>query len=69
MSFICAVTKKPSLKGEKPTRLVVETRPKVYKNIVDDEVITSYGEEIVREVNVSAEGMQVLAEIKLGADS
>lgn len=60
MSFICAVTRKPSAKGEKPTKLVVETRPKVYQH----DNGTSFGNEIVKEINVSAEGMDQLARIR-----
>ena len=60
MSFICAVTRKPSAKGEKPTKLVVETRPKVYQH----DNGTSFGNEIVKEINVSAEGLVQLARIR-----
>lgn len=60
MSFICAVTRKASTKGEKPTRLIVETRPKVYHH----DSGTSYGTEIVKEINVSAEGLKQLERIR-----
>ncbi len=57
--FICAVTRKPSKPGEKPTRLVLETRPKVYRD--KDGNVLGRGTEIVEEVNVSPEGMRLLA--------
>ena len=64
MSFICAVTSLPSKSGEKPTRLVVETRPRQYTNFDFDEVpFTTNGVEIVREINVSKEGLKQLERI------
>lgn len=77
--FICAVTKKSSLAGEKPTKLIVETRPRIYEFHEDGpckdsthrccafaEVIRSTrGSEIVKEIMVSAAGMELLEKIAL----
>ena len=62
--FICAVTKRPSKPREKLTRLPVEFRTKRYVNIVDGEEIISYGQEIVKEINVSTEGLEQLKLLK-----
>lgn len=63
--FICDVTKKPAKSGEKPTRIVVETRPRTYDLGFDEDGIPheSYGHEIVREIQVSKEGMRILNQI------
>ena len=64
MSFICAVTKKASEQGEKPTILVVESRSQTYKNLFDGDVIVSQGTEIVKEIKVSKEGLKQLEAIR-----
>ena len=41
-----------SLPREKPIRVVLGTRPMTYVNWVEDEAVTTYGQEIAREVNM-----------------
>ncbi len=53
--FICAITGKSSKSGEGCHKLVVETRQVTYPN-------GSRGTEIVKEVNVSAEGLRQIKE-------
>lgn len=57
--FICQVTGKYSLEGEKLNKIVVETRVREYKNYdrENEEEWFSYGTEIVREINASDEGL------------
>lgn len=56
--FICGITKKMSNPGEKVRRLVVQTRTKEYKNYdrETEENWSSFGTEIVKEVNATEEG-------------
>jgi len=64
--FRCAVTGKITQPGEPQFKVVVETRPQTYVNFkfdeetLETEKIVSSGEEIVREINVSAEGLAIL---------
>jgi len=64
--FRCAVTGKVTKPGEPLTRVVVETRPQTYVNFkfneetLETDKIVSSGEEIVREINVSPEGLAIL---------
>lgn len=44
-----------SAKGEKPVRLVVETRDVTYTNRVGDQYKTSKGVEIVKEITIHAD--------------
>lgn len=56
--FICGITKKMSKPGEKVRRLVVQTRTKEYKNYdrETEENWSSFGTEIVKEVNATEDG-------------
>lgn len=63
--FICAVTKRSAPSGEKPTRLVVETRPRTYQCFDEyGDPFTTTGTEIVKEINVSKEGLNILEAIR-----
>lgn len=57
--FHCAITGRVSKPGEGMNKLVIETRTRIYKNWDRDreENWESFGTEIVREVNVSDEGL------------
>ena len=62
--FICAITGKVSKLGEKCNKIVIATREKTYKQFVweDDvqiEIDVARGFEIVKEVNATAEGVEV----------
>lgn len=59
--FRCEVTGNQSKEGEKPQRLVVEMRSRQYRhwNREAEEEWFSNGFEIVREINVSAEGVSI----------
>jgi hypothetical protein len=60
--FQCGITKKRSKLGEKPYKIVVEKRERVYKRKFRDEdgnveeVIVGRGWEIVKEILASKEG-------------
>lgn len=60
--FICDVTKKSVGPHISPIRIVVETRPRVYRNQVWNELEqcyeekVSHGTEIVKEIQVGPEG-------------
>lgn len=59
--FVCEVTGNQSKKGEKPQRLVVETRARQYRHWdreAEEEWFSS-GFEIVREINASVEGVAI----------
>lgn len=65
--FKCQATGKISKPGEKPVRVVLETRPKTYENEYKDEddkwrSFKSEGYEIVREIIVSAEYYETIKE-------
>lgn len=52
MSFICGLSGKQSKPREKPVRVVLEERPTTYINVdAEGEQISTYGREIVREVD------------------
>lgn len=59
--FICQVTGKNSKEGEKPNRIVVQTRSKTYKHWdrENEEEWFSHGTEIVKEVNATDEGKAI----------
>lgn len=57
MSFRCEITGKV-VQGERLNRVVMETRARSYKDEEGNEIAT--GTEIVREANVSAEGLKIL---------
>lgn len=77
--FTCAVTQQSSLRGEKPTRLIVETRPREYvfhedgreclrphegeERCYEEVSKVTQGSEIVKEILISAEGMKLLEKI------
>lgn len=54
--FICDITKKVSVAGEKPTVVVSKKRKKSYDNG------TSFGWEIVEEMRLSSEGLRIWRE-------
>lgn len=58
MSFKCAVTGK-TVFGEHCNKLVIEKRDKIYLDEEGNEI--GRGFEIVKEINVSDEGMKILA--------
>ncbi len=73
--FVCAVTGKVSKPGEPMVKVVVETRPKQYVNLVTridengrefQETVTSTGWEIVREIQVTPEGYEQLLKAQEG---
>lgn len=62
--YICQVTGKVSLPGEKLNRIVVKTRPRVYTRMEKDsetgywsEVEVGRGFEIVKEISATSEGV------------
>lgn len=64
--YRCMITNKQSQPGEPLNKTVVATRPKIYMKWVRDEetnrwqeVEAGRGHEIVRELNLSAEGLQL----------
>jgi hypothetical protein len=71
--FRCAVTGKLTAPGEECRKVIITTRPVTYTNYVPNmdgdtwhngqrcRVVISKGWEIVKEVNVSPEGLEVLA--------
>jgi len=63
--FKCAITGKQSKPGEKCNRIVVATRPREYKHRdrENEEEWFSYGNEIVREVNATDEGLALWNEL------
>lgn len=58
--FKCDVTGKTTQPGEPLTRVVVERRERVYRD--EDGRIVGQGWEIVRELNVSPEGLDIMEE-------
>lgn len=64
--FKCAITGKISKPNEPMIKVVTETRPKVYENMVYDEdeeggrVILSKGFETVKEIAVTQEGLDIM---------
>lgn len=64
MSFVCAVTKKPSKPREKAIKIVVETRPVTYVNTnADGDPIMSSGHEIVKEIMVTQAGLDIIKKL------
>jgi hypothetical protein len=65
--FRCDVTGKLTAPGEPCKKVIVETRKRVYEREVRDPetgartILTSTGWEIVKEINVSPEGIEILA--------
>ncbi len=65
--FICAVTGKAAPSKTPCTKVIVQTRPRDYLNEVPDpedpwkrKIVASKGWEIVKEMNVSLEGLDIL---------
>jgi hypothetical protein len=63
--YICQITKRHSEKGQKLNKLVIATRDRVYTKKVRNEETNRWedveigrGWEIVREINVSAQGLE-----------
>lgn len=56
--FKCDMTGKVSKPGEKPVRVVVERREKVYRD--DEGRVLGRGWEIAKELTVSVEGLMLL---------
>ena len=59
--FRCAITGRVSRPGDKLIKIVVGTRPKTYKNELDEVIGT--GSEIVKELGVSKEGLEKVRSI------
>lgn len=61
MSYRCQITNRISREGEPLNKIVVETRKREYVHTdpETDEKWSSFGEEIVREVNATAEGVAI----------
>jgi hypothetical protein len=61
MSFRCQITNRLSEPGEKCNKITVQTRPQTYKHKdrETEEEWFSYGTEIVREVNATAQGLRL----------
>jgi hypothetical protein len=50
--FYCQSHNGPSRPSESPIKVIVQTRPKRYINVVNKKTIESFGSEIVREIQV-----------------
>ena len=61
MSYKCAITKKQSKVGEPCNKIVVATRAKTYNHTdpETDETWQSFGTEICKEINATAEGLAI----------
>lgn len=58
--FLCAVTGITSKPREPMVKVVVETRPRTYINVVDGVEVESHGIEIVQEIGVTKAGLGTL---------
>lgn len=63
--FYCQITNQLSQSGEKPSKLVVEKRDRIYTRRVKNEetrewetIVCGHGWEIVKELNASAAGVR-----------